>query len=84
MMVTWHLILIVLAIASLTEARIKIKKIEINTDPNYLKIQHTLEERDNIPYLSVQTEILQDIDGEIIVNPIKAHFWIFFRIFFLL
>lgn len=63
-----HIIVLVIVVASVTEARIKFKKLDIITDPNYLKIQTTMEERDDKPYLSIVTDILQDIDGEIIVS----------------
>lgn len=62
-----NIIFVVLVVASVSEARIKFKKMEITTDPNYLKIQYTMEERNDKPYLNIVTEILQDIDGEIIV-----------------
>lgn len=63
-----NIIFALLIVVSVTEARIKFKKIDINADPNYLKVQYTVEERDNVPYLNSITEILQDLDGEIIVR----------------
>lgn len=67
-----NILFVFIAVISITDARIKFKKIDINADPNYLRIEYNVVERDNKPYLNAITEVLQDIDGEIIVR------WIFF------
>lgn len=63
-----NLLFVFLVVASVTEARIKFKKINIEADPSYLKIHYSVEEKNDIPYLTCITEVLQDIDGEIIVS----------------
>lgn len=68
----FNVLFVFIAIISITDARIKFKKIDINADPNYLRIEYNVVERDNKPYLNAITEVLQDIDGEIIVR------WILF------
>ncbi|XP_063696139.1 uncharacterized protein LOC134827439 [Culicoides brevitarsis] len=69
MMINWfNSLLVFLVVFSVADARIKFKKIEITSDENYVKYQHSIEEKDNVPYLSVTTEVVKEIEGEIIIS----------------
>lgn len=52
---------------SFIEARIKIPELDVTVDSNYVKHDLRKEDRDGKTYISSDSEVLQDIDGEIMV-----------------
>lgn len=73
-LVLYHL-LVVLAIVGYCQGKITITKLEIQNDPNYLKIEHKIHTGDDgKTYVSANSEVLQDINEDILVSLIRMRF----------
>lgn len=62
-------LMFVIFLTDVCYARITITKLEITTDPDYLKVEHCFSKKDDgKSYISATSEVLQEIKDEIIVR----------------